>query len=175
MDKNDSIQENFISDKTKDDYIPEEVKNMRELQNVDINNYYEGKEQIKTLENKNKEFKTNKLVLNEFWIQLVSSITFAASLIIYETMIVLAGSSFLGISKGDLSPLKASLTMLLQDIGVKWLFITILSQHLSIGFFCLTNFSYILKETKNPLKFFIKNIIKCVLYYFISVIVIVHI
>ena len=44
-------------------------------------------------------------------------------------------------------------------------------QHLSVGFLCLTTFSNVFKETRNIKKFFIFNIIKVLLYYILSIII----
>lgn len=62
-------------------------------------------------------------------------------------------------------------TLIVNDIGLKWLFFIQLSQHLSIGFFCLTTFSNMFHETKNIKKFYISNLIKVAVFYAISVII----
>ena len=46
-----------------------------------------------------------------------------------------------------------------------------MSQHLSVGFLCLTTFTSIMKETKSIKKFYICNLIKVVLYYGLSVLI----
>ena len=46
-----------------------------------------------------------------------------------------------------------------------------MSQHLSVGFLCLTTFTSIIRETKKIKKFYICNLIKVVLYYGLSVLI----
>ena len=50
-------------------------------------------------------------------------------------------------------------------------FVFDLSQHLAIGFFCLINFSKVLKETNRPLNFFIRHLIKSILFYILSLVI----
>ena len=96
----------------------------------------------------------------------------ALYIIVYEVIILLGGRILFNLFKGEFSFLLDAITFYFEKIGAKWLFMITISTHLSIGFFCIINFSYTLKETKKPLKFFILNIIKCLLYYFLSIIII---
>lgn len=50
------------------------------------------------------------------------------------------------------------------------LFITV-SEHLSVGFFCLTTFSELLNETKNIKKFYIINAIKIAVFYALTIVI----
>lgn len=153
MDKNETIKEYILGD-SDDDNKPEEVEKS-ELKNVPIIDSSEEKEKIESTENGNEEFKIHRLVLNWYWIQLVSSIGLALYLIVYEAIILLGGRVLFNLFKEEFSFLLDAITFYFEKIGAKWLFMITISTHLSIGFFCLINFSYTLKETKKPLKFFI--------------------
>ena len=120
-----------------------------------INNSLEKEVKIKTNNKELKELITNKLILNSYWIELVSKISFSTSLIIFEIIGVLAYLTISDIlKKGDFENAIILFKFYLQYIGFKWPFIINLGQHLSIGFFCLTNFSNIFKETKDFFNFF---------------------
>ena len=54
-----------------------------------------------------------------------------------------------------LDEIKNAFSVIIDDIGLKWYVFIEISQHLSVGFFCLTTFSQILKETQNIKKFYI--------------------
>jgi hypothetical protein len=63
------------------------------------------------------------------------------------------------------------LNVAFNKIGFKWVTFITMSQHLSVGFLCLTTFTSIMKETKSIKKFYICNLIKVVLYYGFSVLI----
>ena len=135
-----------------------------------INNSFEKEVKIKTNNKELKELNTNKLILNSYWIELVSKISFSTSLIIYEMIGVLTYLTISGIlEKGDFKNLIVLFEFFFQDIGLKWLFIIKLGQHLSIGFFCLTNFSKIFKESKDFFNFFFLTLTKVLIFYLISI------
>ena len=120
---------------------------------------------------KYKEFNTNLLILNWYWIQLISKVSFSISMILMEFLGFLVLDSLFELFGGSYETTKENIIFIVQTVGVKWLFIISICQHLSIGFFCLTNFSNILKETKEKKKFFRSTIIKVILFYFLQVIV----
>ena len=131
--------------------------------NFSINDFHEEKYL--------KEFNSNKLILNGYWIELISKICFALSLIICEIMLFLALSALISLIDGDIMIIKDVIIIFFIDIGLKWPFIVSICQHLSIGFFCLTNFSNLLKEKDNMYKFLIINFIKSIFFYFLSIII----
>ena len=131
--------------------------------NFSINDFHEEKYL--------KEFNSNKLILNGYWIELISKISFALSLIICEIMLFLALSALISLIDGDIMIVKDVIIIFFIDIGLKWPFIVSICQHLSIGFFCLTNFSNFLKEKDNMYKFLIINFIKSIFFYFLSIII----
>ena len=92
-------------------------------------------------------------------------------MILMEFLGFLVLESLFELFGGSYETTKENIIFIVQTVGVKWLFIISICQHLSIGFFCLTNFSNILKETKEKKKFFRSTIIKVILFYFLQVIV----
>ena len=152
---------------------PQEVKDMEKKYNC-INDSQDSQEEEKEVKKPNKkkgdkEFNTNNLLLNRYWIELISKITFAISLIVYEMLAYDIIIALLNLFDNNIDLVKDLIITLFKDIGLKWFFIVNVSQHLSIGFFCLTNYSYVLKEKNKPLKFFISNIIKIIIFYFLTI------
>ena len=82
--------------------------------------------------------------MNGYWIELISKICFALSLIICEIMLFLALSALISLIDGDIMIIKDVIIIFFIDIGLKWPFIVSICQHLSIGFFYLTNVSNLL-------------------------------
>jgi hypothetical protein len=109
------------------------------------------------------------LIINSFWIEIISKLSFNISLIIFEAIVVRVIPELLKILNGQFEEIKIAINVIFSSIGLKWLFIFNMGQHLSIGFFCLTNFSIILKEKDRPIKFLIMNLIKSILFYWLSV------
>ena len=155
-----------INDKEKNNLCTNDVRDSKESteQNVEIST---SEAQTK----KYKEFKTNLLILNWYWIQLISKVSFSISMILMEFLGFLVLDSLFELFGGSYETTKENIIFIVQTVGVKWLFIISICQHLSIGFFCLTNFSNLLKETKEKRKFFRSTIIKVILFYFLQVIV----
>ena len=120
-----------------------------------------------------KELETILMNLNSYWLELIGSISLIMSLIIYELIGIFSlnviHSAFTGEFNFDL--VTELFNLLVNDIGLKWLFFIKLSQHLSVGFFCLTTFSNMFRETKNIVKFYVSNCIKVAIFYVISVII----
>ena len=114
-----------------------------------------------------KVMETILLNLNVYWLELLGILTLISSLIIYESIGIILLYLILMIFQGEfeISDITNALSVIVNNIGLKWLMFIIISQHLSIGFFCLTTFSYTFREIVNIKKFFILNIIKFVLYY----------
>ena len=194
MDKDKPNKEMMLLDTYEDEGTPQEVKDWEqkclqeeknkekdlkekdnEQKNLCINDNADEKEtKITTIpENETKEFKefkTNRLVLNSYWILLVSKICFTFSILIYEIIgcIILISLSDL-FQNNIMTSIDAILFM--SNLGIRWLFIISVSQHLSIGFFCLTNFTDILKETNEIIPFFVSVIVKNVIFYLLSILI----
>ena len=113
------------------------------------------------------------LNLNSYWLELLGSISLIISILIYEIIAILAMTIILPLFKGEfnMEHIQTCVHFIFQDIGLKWFFFITISQHLSVGFFCLTTFSNVFNEVKNIKKFYIWNCIKVVIYYAISVII----
>lgn len=111
-----------------------------------------------------KEMETILLILNSYWLELIGSLSLILSICFKFIISVFTGEFTFNL-------FSELFTLIVNDIGLKWLFFIQLSQHLSIGFFCLTTFSNMFHETKNIKKFYISNLIKVVVFYAISVII----
>lgn len=120
-----------------------------------------------------KEMETILLILNSYWLELIGSMSLILSLLIYEIIGLFALNLIISVFSGEFTfnLFSELFTLIVNDIGLKWLFFIQLSQHLSIGFFCLTTFSNMFHETKNIKKFYISNLIKVAVFYAISVII----
>ena len=120
-----------------------------------------------------KEMETILMNLNSYWLELMGSITLILSLIIYEVIALLALQLIIEILSLQISMETITLAYetIVKSIGLKWFLFITMSQHLSIGFFCLTTFSNMFRETSNIKKFFIVNLIKVGLFYTLSVII----
>ena len=116
-----------------------------------------------------KEYRPNMLIINSYWIELISKICFYIYLGTYELIGYFIFSALSSLLKGQIKDGFTSISGLYKEIGLKWLFISAIGQHLSIGFFCLLNFARILNETKSPIKFLITKFIFCIIFYFISI------
>ena len=179
-------KEMLLLDTPEDQVTPQEVKDWEkpaqdtknEGQNPlsinSINDTEEEKVQITSTETevqKYKEFNTNYLILNNYWINLVSKISFFLSMVMIETVGLFVFSSIFDLFEGEYETTKETLIFLIEDVGVKWIVIISICQHLSIAFFSLSNFSNILKETKETSKFFRSTLIKAAFFYFVSIII----
>ena len=167
MDEDKSNKDILLFDIDEGEGKPQEIEDIEKRYN-DAKNSLDEKD-IKTTDKGEKEFNTNVLLLNCYWIELLSKISLTTYLIIYEIIIYLIISSFLQLINGNIDNVKNMLILVFNQIGLKWLFVVSIAQHLSIGFFCLTNFSKVLKEKDKPLKFIISNIIKSILFYLVSI------
>lgn len=110
--------------------------------------------------------------LNSYWLELLGSISLIISLFIYEVLGYVAFNIVVPIfTKGSFNfdSISDAYEIIFKDFGIKWLFFITMSQHLSVGFFCLTTFSNMFHETKNITKFFIINILKVAMFYGFSV------
>ena len=119
-----------------------------------------------------KELETILLILNSYWIELLSSISLILSILIYEFLIFLGLASLEPEKEGEINiTLETALNFLIKKLGFKWFFFIRMGAHLSVGFFCLTTFTSIMKDTKNIKKFYIVSLIQVVIFYAINVIV----
>jgi hypothetical protein len=110
--------------------------------------------------------------LNSYWLELIGSISLIISLFIYEMIAFVAIDIIVPIfEKGNVEfkKITEAYEIIFKDFGIKWLFFITMSQHLSVGFFCLTTFSNMFHETKNIKKFFIINFLKVAIFYGFSV------
>ena len=73
----------------------------------------------------------------------------------------------ISITKEEISD---TIDIIFRKIGLKWYVFIEISQHLSIGFFCLTTFSEIFKAIQSIKKFYILNFSKVAAYYAASVV-----
>ena len=118
--------------------------------------------------------KENSLMLNSYWIDLLGSISLVLSLLVYEIIAIFCLSTFHSIFtlEGNIKDhILTFLDVVFKQIGFKWLFFIAMSNHLSIGFFCLITFSEIFIGSKHVIRFFIINFILAIIYYAGSVII----
>ena len=144
--------------------------------NNNDNNKLDKKEEIEEKKGINnfkelKKFNTDRLMINNFWIELISKIGFNLSLIIFEILGLLIIPVIFSLLNLNFEDAKVWIKTFAKNIKIKWFFIYKLSQDFSVGFFCLTNFSHILKEKDKPLKFLIINLILALLFYAVSCII----
>ena len=123
-----------------------------------------------------KEMKTILLNLNSYWLELMGSITLIISLLIYVFIGFLCLNVLYTLQSDDdelsvADSVKTAYTIIINKIGMKWFLFITMSQHLSVGFFCMTTFSNMFRETQNIKKFYIVNFIKVALFYALSVII----
>ena len=141
-----------------------------ESKDLCINNTYDKEVKVTTQNKEKKELNTNRLLLNSYWIELISKISFALSMLIYESLGIFALDSIIKIlDNGNIKVFGELYELVFKEIGLKWFFLIKLSQHLSIGFFCLTNFSKVIKESKDFYNFFILTLIKVLIFYLLSI------
>jgi hypothetical protein len=110
--------------------------------------------------------------LNSYWLELIGSISLMLSLLIYEIIAFVVIDIILPIFRDGAVNTKSitdAYEIIFKEFGIKWLFFITMSQHLSVGFFCLTTFSNMFQETKNITKFYIINILKVAIFYGFSV------
>ena len=170
MDNNDPTKNKNIDIKADDRDVPLIKEKEEQLENISHNSNIEMREVPVTTENKElKEYNTNMLIINSYWLAFISKISFSISLIIFEIILLVIVPKLLDLLQGKFVDLKEALYTIIRIIGLKWLFFFNICQHLSIGFFCLSNFSIILNEKDKPKKFLISNIIKSIIFYLLSV------
>ena len=78
--------------------------------------------------------------LNSYWLELIGSIGLMLSLLIYEIIAFVAFDIILPIFRDGTINTKSiteAYEIIFKDFGLKWLFFITMSQHLSVGFFCL--------------------------------------
>ena len=153
---------------------------------VQMNYNKQKTKKVKTFQNKNSvnflttnvnvpvqkaEMKTILLSLNPYWIELISTITLILTLIIYSYLTITICELINNIFKPDIEIIQKLLHTIFYSIGMKWFLFIILNQDLSIGFFCMTTFSEVLKDTSNIKKFYIINFIKFAIFYSLSVVI----
>ena len=129
---------------------------------------------IHTLRHVNTKTKISSFHLNSYWIDLLGSISLAINLILYEYI----ANSFLNLLNSIIESednimenVGNFIDLVFQKIGFKWFFFITMSEHLSVGFFCLTTFSELLNETKNIKKFYIINAIKIAVFYALTIVI----
>ena len=95
---------------------PQEIEDIEKRYN-DAKNSLEEKE-LKTTDKGDKEFNTNVLLLNCYWIELLSKISLTTYLIIYEIIIFFIISSFLQLINGNIDDVKNMLILVFKQIGL---------------------------------------------------------
>ena len=122
-----------------------------------------------------KELKSLLLILNSYWIELLGSISLLFSLLILGVIsfiILMVINPTMG-NTGDSSSSNfiVLLSFLLDKLGFKWFFFITMGNHLSVGFFSLSTFTSVLRDTKNIKKFYIVNFIKFGIFYALNIVV----
>ena len=119
-----------------------------------------------------KEMNTFLTNLNSYWVEIMASLGLFIFVILYGIIgfLVIMALNGLFDSRG-ITMVGDAISYITDDIGIKWFVLIIIFQHLSIGFFCLTTFSDIFRETKNIKRFFIVNGIKVIAFYLLSIII----
>ena len=164
-----NIKENNIEDNQNKDIENIEVKiDNNKIENTVVNN----EANISVATGASKDMKIFSLNLNSYWIEFMSTISLILTIITFELLayIILQSLNSLFEATITLEEIKNAFSVIIDDIGLKWYVFIEISQHLSVGFFCLTTFSQILNETQNIKKFYILNCIKLAVYYAGSVI-----
>ena len=161
--------------------IPREVlmANERPKNEENINNYHKKKSLINEEDSEAKTPIGKKMMeiillnLNVYWLELLGIINLVSSLIVYESIgiifLYLINLIFQG--EFEISDITNAFSVIINNIGLKWLMFIIINQHLSIGFFCLTTFSYVFREIVNIKKFYIFNFIKFAIYYVFCIVI----
>ena len=168
-----NIEQEEIPEKAE---LAEENPLSKEQLNKNCNNKDDIQISQKIEETNERREKENKfLVLNSYWIELLGSISLVLSLTICECLLfIILGSivQIINFNGNVVGNIIQFLKAIFVHFGFKWFFFIAMSQHLSVGFFCLTTFSDIFRETKHVIKFFILNFIKFCIYYTVTVIII---
>lgn len=113
-----------------------------------------------------KEIEAILLIMNPYWINLFKLISLIITILLYEILAYLVLKIFENIDN-----INSSLEFLLDKLGLKWLYFLRMGAHLSVGFFCLSTFTSIMKDTKDIKKFIISNLIKIVIYYAVTIVI----
>jgi len=161
--------------------IPREVlmANERPKNEENINNYHKKKSLINEEDSEAKTPIGKKMMeiillnLNVYWLELLGIINLVSSLIVYESIGIIFLYLIILIFQGEfeISDITNAISVIINNIGLKWLMFIIINQHLSIGFFCLTTFSYVFREIVNIKKFYIFNFIKFAIYYVFCIVI----
>ena len=156
--------------------LAEENPLSKEQLNKNCNNKDDIQISQKIEETNERREKENKfLVLNSYWIEFLGSISLVLSLTICECLLfIILGSivQIINFNGNVVGNIIQFLKAIFVHFGFKWFFFIAMSQHLSVGFFCLTTFSDIFRETKHVIKYFILNFMKFCIYYTVTVIII---
>ena len=119
-----------------------------------------------------KEMNTFLTNLNSYWVEIMASLGLFLFILLYEIIgfLILLTLNGLFDSRG-ITIVGDAISAITDDIGIKWFVLIIIFQNVSIGFFCLTTFSDIFRETKDIKRFFIHNGIKVIAFYLLSIII----
>jgi len=109
--------------------------------------------------------------LSFYWTEIVATLGLFIFIYIYEILGIAVSLSLITLFKEGVTVLGTIIKAFANPKIIKWLILNTVFQHLSVGFLCLTTFSNVFKETRNIKKFFIFNIIKVLLYYILSIII----
>ena len=196
--ENDDNNKNSINDSDNDSNTNSDIYNkenteIEEIPQEVLSYRYKQKEEKKNIKNNyskklilideysdageaigKKIMKTLLLNLNSYWLEILGAISLIISIFAIELVIFLIGYLFFfGLVNQTINydMIIAVFKKILIDIGLKWYVFIEISQHLSIGFFCLTTFSNVFHETKNIKKFYIINSIKVAFFYVFAVVI----
>ena len=170
------VNQNILKEKSQENSseIIENPKNGEEENILNDDKNQSDKETNQSDENTvgKKEIESILLVLNSYWIELLGSISLIITILIYEFLILLG---LLMLNPEDTE--KKSFTVdnvlnfIINKLGLKWFYFIRLGSHLSVGFFCLTTFTTIMKSAKNIKKFYIVSFIQVFIFYAVTVVV----
>lgn len=170
MDLNEPNKDPIVSPTLGDELTLQDILEQKEINT--INSIEEKEVEITAEKEELKEFQTNMLIINCYWLEIISKLSFYFSLVFYEIFAMIALYNLSNILNGEIEKIIDTITFWLE-YQFKIRFFFNLSQHLTIGFFCLINFTKVLKETNRPFRFFMKYLLKSFLFYFFSLFILI--
>jgi len=168
-----------MEDNNNNDYLVSNHEEIPKEVQISFGNFKAKEEEIKPINDiesdllepiGKKEMDTILSNLTSYWIEIMASLGLFLYLYIYEFIGIFLLISIIGLFElGNIELIGKTITLITEDIGLKWFVLVAVFQHLSVGFFCLTTFSDIFQESHNIKKFFIASFIKVILYYILSI------
>lgn len=168
-----------MQDNNPNDYLVSNHEEIPKEVQISFGNYKAKEEEVKPINDLEsdllepigkQEMNTILSNLTSYWIEIMASLGLFLYLYIYEIIGIFLLISIIGLFKlGSIELIGETISLITEDIGMKWFVLVAVFSHLSIGFFCLTTFSDIFQESHNIKKFFIFSLIKVLLYYIFSI------